>query len=91
MSDRRLTVTEAARQFAELIDRAYYEGESTVVLRLGEPVARIVPAEGGGLLGRDFAARWRTMRHLEPEEAESFAEAIQEGRNGLAMPESPWD
>lgn len=91
MSDRWMTVTEAARHFADLVNRTYYKGESTVLLRSGEPVAKMVPVGGSSLLGRDFAAKWRGMRHLEPKDAEDFAATIEEARSRLQMPASAWD
>ncbi len=86
-----MTVTEAARHFADLVNRTYYKGESTLLLRSGEPVARIVPVGGSSLLGCDLAVKWREMDHLELKEADEFAEAIEDARGNLVMPESAWD
>ena len=41
---RRLTATEAARRFSELLDAVDRGGESFVVVRRGRAVARIEPA-----------------------------------------------
>ena len=41
---RRLTATEAARHFSELLDAVEVRGETFVVLRRGRAVARIGPA-----------------------------------------------
>ncbi len=91
MKDRKMTVTEAARHFADLVNRTYYKGESTVLIRSGEPVAKIVPLGGCSLLGRDFAAKWREIRHLDTDEAGDFADEVEEARGKLEMPASAWE
>jgi prevent-host-death family protein len=40
----RVTATEAARRFSELLDAVESRGETFVVVRRGRPVARIGPA-----------------------------------------------
>jgi antitoxin (DNA-binding transcriptional repressor) of toxin-antitoxin stability system len=91
MGDRKMTVTEAARNFADVVNRTYYRGESTILFRSGEAVARIVPVGGCGVLGRDFADGWREIRHLDPDDAADFADAIAKARSNLEMPDSKWD
>lgn len=91
MSDRKLTVTEAARHFSDLLNRTYYKGESTILLRSGEPIAKIVPVGGSSILGRDFAAKWKGMRHLDPEDADDFARMVEKSKAEIEMPENPWD
>jgi prevent-host-death family protein len=43
MKEETITVTEAARNFAECVNRAHYQDVTFVLLKNGEPVARIVP------------------------------------------------
>jgi prevent-host-death family protein len=86
-----MTVTEAARHFADLVNRTYYRGESTVLVRSGEPVAMVVPVGGASVTGRDWLSRWRLMPHLDLEDADDFAACIESARENLAPPESPWD
>ena len=38
-----ITVTEAARNFADCVSRAHYQNVTFVLLKNGEPVARLVP------------------------------------------------
>ncbi|MGH2830358.1 MAG: type II toxin-antitoxin system Phd/YefM family antitoxin [Actinomycetota bacterium] len=40
---RRISATDAARGFAEVINRVRYQGEQFEIVRNGEAVARIVP------------------------------------------------
>ena len=91
MEDRNITVTEAARNFADLVNRTYYRGESTVLVKSGEPVAMIVPISGVSVTGMGWLARWRAMPHLECEDADDFAASIESARENLSPPESPWD
>ncbi len=90
MTDRTMTVTEAARHFADLVNRTYYRGESTVLIRSGEPVAMVVPVGGASVLARDWLSRWRLMPHLDLEDADDFAACIEGARGNLPPPKSPW-
>ena len=56
-----ISVTEAARNFADCIDRAHYQNVTFVLLKNRSPVARLVP---------DNADKVCTGRHL----AEALAE-----------------
>lgn len=91
MSERSLSVTEAARNFSDLVNRTHYRGETTVLVRSGRPVARIMPADGSSCLGSDLAAKWREMAHLSPDEAEEFAADLKKARELIEPPESKWD
>ena len=86
-----MTVTEAARHFADLVNRTYYRGESTVLIRSGEPVAMMVPVGGASVTGRDWLSRWRSIPHLEVEDADDFASSVESARENLAPPVSSWD
>lgn len=50
-----ISVTEAARNFAECVNRAHYQNVTFVLLKNGSPVARLVPDGGKVRLGRDLA------------------------------------
>lgn len=91
MADRELSVTEAARNFADLVNRTFYRGESTVLLRSGEPVAMIVPVGGASVTGRDWVATWRALPHLDPGDAAEFEAELEESRRNLKPLSSPWD
>ena len=91
MIDRKMTVTEASRHFADLVNRTYYRGESTILVRSGEVVAKIVPAGDASLLGRDWLTRWRSIPHLTADDADDFATTLEEAREHLGTPQSPWD
>jgi prevent-host-death family protein len=86
-----MTVTDAARNFADLLNRTYYRGESTLLLRSGEPVAMVVPVSSSVVTGRDWLQKWRAMPRLEKKDADDFAASIKSARRNLIPPKSPWD
>lgn len=45
--DAKISASEAARTFSELLNRVRYRGDSFTVERAGEPVCRIVPVGSG--------------------------------------------
>ncbi len=89
--DRRVTVTEAARNFSDLVNRVFYRGESAMLIRNGVTVARLVPPEPETVSARDLAERWETLPHLTPVEADRLAEALEEARRALPPAEAPWE
>ena len=91
MPERTISVTEAARNFADLVNRTHYRGEVTLLLRAGRPVARIVPTGGSSCLGSDLAAKWREMEPLPPDEAEALARDLEDSRATITPPASKWD
>jgi antitoxin (DNA-binding transcriptional repressor) of toxin-antitoxin stability system len=50
-----ISVTEAARNFADCVNRAHYQNVTFVLLRNGAPLARLVPDKARVCSGRDFA------------------------------------
>lgn len=86
-----MTVTEAARHFADLVNRTYYCGESTVLVRSGEPVAMVVPVGGASVTGRDWISKWHTIPHLDLSDADAFASQIGEALANKFPPVSIWD
>jgi len=86
-----MTVTEAARNFADVVNRSFSCGESTILFRSGEPAARISPVGGVGMRGTELAERWKEMRHLDAEDAADFANTVAEARSRLSVPKSKWD
>lgn len=92
--DLTLTVTEAARNFADVVNRAYYRHEATTLLKNGKPVARIVPIAAVSPMktGKEIAAEMNENRpRLEPEEVESFEADLLRARAGMPPLVSPWD
>jgi prevent-host-death family protein len=88
-----LTVTEAARSFADIVNRAFYRGERFVLTKGGTPVAELVPlAETRVVTAAQLREALRDMPHLGPDEAASFASDLDELREGVSrLGEGPWD
>jgi antitoxin (DNA-binding transcriptional repressor) of toxin-antitoxin stability system len=57
----RISATETARRFSELMNRVRYRGESFVVERAGKPVCEILPAQPPKFSGRELADLLRSL------------------------------
>ena len=93
MSTKSITVTEAARNFADCINRAHYQGTTFVLHKNGVPVARLVPEERKPRTGREIAAALRVALkdvHLGKEEAADWLRDLEEARKILIPPVDKW-
>jgi antitoxin (DNA-binding transcriptional repressor) of toxin-antitoxin stability system len=59
----RVTATEAARKFSEILNRVAYKGETFVVERSGRPVCEIRPAEKEGISTQELVEFLRLGPH----------------------------
>jgi antitoxin (DNA-binding transcriptional repressor) of toxin-antitoxin stability system len=57
----RISATQTARRFSELMNRVRYRGESFVVERGGKPVCEILPAQPTKFSGRELAELLRSL------------------------------
>ena len=55
MRKRAISVTDAARNFADCVNRAHYQNVSFVLLKNGSPVAQLVPDNEKVCTGRELA------------------------------------
>jgi prevent-host-death family protein len=88
-----ISVTEASRNFADCVNRARYQGASFLLLKSGEPVARIVPAESQPQKGRELAAALLKASegvHVGEEEATSWLHDLEQARGSLQPQGRPW-
>jgi len=86
-----LTVTEAARNFSDLINRVVYRGDTAILTRNGKPVARIVPEAPAKTTGRELAEFWRSRSPMPVREAESYASDLAKIRSEGNRPQrDPW-
>jgi len=94
MSEKVISVTEAARNFADCINRAHYQGMTFILHKNGIPVARIVPEEGKKpRTGRDLAPAVReALRdvHLGEEEATAWLKDLEDARKNILPPVDKW-
>lgn len=84
-----ISVTEAARNFADCVNRVRYQGMTIVLLKNGTPVARLVPEEKKGGSVRRLAAALRDF-DLSPEEAGSWHRDLRAARRVLKPPVDKW-
>jgi prevent-host-death family protein len=81
----RLTATEAARSFSEVLNRVA-AGEEVEVTRSGAPVAVIVPPKAQLI----SAERFRELIATAPRPDDDFAPDLREVRRAIAPPGDPW-
>jgi antitoxin (DNA-binding transcriptional repressor) of toxin-antitoxin stability system len=90
MSETIITVTEAARNFADCINRAHYQRQSFLLLKNGVPFARIVPIqEPVSGHGRDIAEALANVE-LPPDEAVDWSQDLKTARKQLEPPQDKW-
>lgn len=86
--DIRISATELARNVGDVLGRIRYRGDSFVVERNGEAVARVVPLvdRPTATLG-EFVEAWTAAGPLEFD----FARDLDEVGAADLPPEDPWD
>jgi antitoxin (DNA-binding transcriptional repressor) of toxin-antitoxin stability system len=84
-----ITVTEAARNFADCINRARYQNVSFVLLKNGSPVAELTPNTEKVCSGSDLAAAIARTR-LTDREAKTWRRDLQTARKALGGPKDKW-
>ena len=84
-----ISVTEAARNFADCVNRAHYQDVTFVLLKNGSPVARLVPDTEKVCTGRDLAEALATV-DLPEIEARAWHRDLQAARKKLKTPADKW-
>lgn len=84
-----ISVTEAARNFADCVNRVRYQNVTYVLLKNGVPVARLVPDGEMTCTGRDLAEAL-TGLELSPENAKAWRKDLQRARKILKPPVDRW-
>lgn len=79
---RTISVTDAARNFADCINRAHYQNVTFVLLKGGSPVARIVPDNEKVCTGADLASVLAGVK-LSGEEASIWRHDLHDARGRL--------
>jgi len=84
-----ITVTEAARNFADCVNRAHYQNMTFVLLKNGEPFARLVPDNEKVCTGRDLAEALAKIS-LPESEARAWRRDLHRARRKLKAPVDKW-
>jgi prevent-host-death family protein len=84
-----ISVTEAARNFADCVNRVRYQNMTFVLLKNGLPVARLVPERKKSGSVRKLVAALREFA-LSPEEAKAWNRDLRAARRTLKPPVDKW-
>ena len=84
-----LTITEAAKNLAECVERVYHERESFELVRKGVPRARLVPTGEAGCNTHEFADDLAGTQHTV-KDRRALGSAIRKARQQLKPLKNPW-
>jgi antitoxin (DNA-binding transcriptional repressor) of toxin-antitoxin stability system len=84
-----ISVTEAARNFADCVNRAHYQNVTFVLLKNGTPFARLVPDNARVCSGRDLA-EVLVNTELPETTARAWRRDLQTARQSLKPPTDKW-
>ena len=84
-----ISVTDAARNFADCINRAHYQNVTFVLLKSGSPVARIVPDREKICTGSDLASAL-SITKLPVEESRAWKRDVRKARTHLKPLSDKW-
>lgn len=88
---KKLTSTEASRNFSEILGRVHLRGESFLLTRHGRVIAQLAPVEPPKVvrLGQ-LAAILDGLPRLDPGDAGRFERDVAKARGRLKTPDDPW-
>jgi antitoxin (DNA-binding transcriptional repressor) of toxin-antitoxin stability system len=89
MKKKAISVTEAARNFADCVNRVHYQNVTFVLLKNGLPVARLVPNDEKTCTGRELAEALADVK-LSPENALAWQADLRKARKVLKAPVNRW-
>ncbi len=89
MKENFISVTEAARNFADCVNRAHYQNATFVLLKNGTPFARLVPDNAKVCSGRDLA-EILVKTELREETASAWRRDLRAARQSLKPPINKW-
>ena len=84
-----ISVTEAARNFADCVNRVHYRGQSFVLVKNGKPLARLVPEMEKKCTGKELAAALAKVE-LTPADFAAWHKDLRKARKILKPPEDKW-
>ena len=89
MKKKLISVTEAARNFADCVNRAHYQNITFVLLKNGSPVARLMPDDEKVCSGRELAEAL-AKTELSRQEARVWHRELRAARKILKPPADRW-
>jgi len=89
MQKKVISVTEAARNFADCVNRVHYQNITIVLLKNGSPVARLVPDGERVCLGQELAEALDKVE-LPRDQASAWHRDLRAARRTLKRPMDRW-
>lgn len=89
MKKEKISVTKAARNFADCVNRTRYQNVTFVLLKNGKPVARLVPENEKVCTGRELAEALSEAK-LSADEARAWRRDLRAARKILKAPANRW-
>lgn len=89
MTTTTISVTEAARNFADCVNRAHYQNVTFVLLKNGSPVAPLVP-DGEKVCTAGDLAEALGKPYLTADEAKAWRDDLRKARKHLKSPVNKW-
>jgi len=89
MKKKVISVTEAARNFADCVNRVHYQNITFVLLKNGSPFARLVPDDERVCVGRELADAL-AKTELSQHESRAWRRDLRAGRKILKAPGDRW-
>jgi antitoxin (DNA-binding transcriptional repressor) of toxin-antitoxin stability system len=89
MKKTKISVTEAARNFADCVNRAHYQNLTFVLVKNGKAVAQLSPANEKVCTGKDLAEALAKAR-LSEKEARAWRRDMRDARRRLKPPVDKW-
>jgi hypothetical protein len=89
MKKKAISVTEAARNFADCVNRAHYQNVTFVLLRNGLPFARLTPDHEKVCMGSDLAEAL-AKKELPAYEGKAWHRDLRAARKVLKAPADRW-
>lgn len=87
----RISVTQAVRQFSDLLNRVFYQGVSIELERGNKVIARISPVSSESPLKVKDLNRLFSELPLLRDDSESFAKDLENIREKIPLEKSQWD
>jgi antitoxin (DNA-binding transcriptional repressor) of toxin-antitoxin stability system len=88
---KKISATEAARSFSDVVARVRYQGEEFIVEKGGEAVCRISPVGSGRAAKSTIGDFLRLLEELPPVDDDYRKTVLELTRKQRNMPRSPWE
>ena len=89
MKETVITVSEAARNFADCVNRAHHQNTTFVLLKNGKPFARMGPNDDKRCTGRELVGALAGVQ-LSAAEARAWHRDLRTARRTLKTPADKW-